>query len=90
VADALEQFGVAGQLAAVVVSEGADQRVGDLVPAVTVAGIARIVAFQDPGLFGSFGLPREYGAGSPPPPAPGKSGSHALARGDSPESGWSI
>jgi hypothetical protein len=39
-------------------------------------------------LFGSFGLPREYGAGSPP--APGKSESHELARGDSPESGWSI
>ena len=40
-----------------------------LVPAVTAAGIARIVAFQDPGLFGSFGLPQEYGAGSGPAPA---------------------
>ncbi len=28
-----------------------------LVPALTPAGIARIVAFQDPGLFGLFGLP---------------------------------
>jgi hypothetical protein len=26
------------------------------------AGITRIVAFQDAGLFGSFGLPQEYGA----------------------------
>jgi RNA polymerase sigma-70 factor, ECF subfamily len=29
---------------------------------VTPAGIARIVAFTDPGLFGSFGLPAEYPA----------------------------
>jgi len=28
---------------------------------VTTRGIARIVAFTDPGLFASFGLPREYG-----------------------------
>jgi RNA polymerase sigma-70 factor (ECF subfamily) len=33
-----------------------------LVPTVTTTGIARIVSFQDQGLFGSFGLPREYGA----------------------------
>jgi RNA polymerase sigma-70 factor (ECF subfamily) len=33
-----------------------------LVPTVTTTGIARIVAFQDPGLFGSFGLPPEYRA----------------------------
>jgi len=33
-----------------------------LVPTVTPTGIARIVAFQDPGLFGSFGLPREFRA----------------------------
>jgi RNA polymerase sigma-70 factor (ECF subfamily) len=59
-----------------------------LVPTVTAAGIARIVAFQDPGLFRSFGLPREYRAGSGP--APGSPESHELARGDSPESGWSI
>jgi RNA polymerase sigma-70 factor (ECF subfamily) len=31
-----------------------------LVLTVTRAGIARIVSFQNPGLFGSFGLPREY------------------------------
>jgi len=42
-----------------------------LAPAVTATGIARIVAFQDPGLFGSFGLPQEYGAGSGPAPARG-------------------
>ena len=30
-----------------------------LVPTVTATGIARIVAFQDPGLFASFGLPPE-------------------------------
>jgi RNA polymerase sigma-70 factor (ECF subfamily) len=29
---------------------------------VTTRGIARIVAFVDPGLFASFGLPREYGS----------------------------
>ncbi len=35
-----------------------------LAPTVTATGIARIVAFQDPGLFGAFGLPQEYrGAG---------------------------
>jgi len=33
-----------------------------LVLTVTRTGIARIVSFQDPGLFGSFGLPLEYGA----------------------------
>jgi hypothetical protein len=37
-----------------------------LVPTVTATGIARIIAFQDTGLFGSFGLPREYPAGSGP------------------------
>jgi hypothetical protein len=33
---------------------------------VTATGIARIVAFQDTGLFGSFGLRQEYRAGSGP------------------------
>jgi RNA polymerase sigma-70 factor (ECF subfamily) len=33
-----------------------------LVPVVTTTGIARIIAFQNPGLFASFGLPREHGA----------------------------
>jgi RNA polymerase sigma-70 factor (ECF subfamily) len=33
-----------------------------LVPTVTTTGIARIVSFRNPGLFASFGLPREYGA----------------------------
>jgi hypothetical protein len=37
-----------------------------LVPTVTPSGIARIVAFQDPGLFGSFGLPQEHGGRSAP------------------------
>src|SRR5215470_17033547 len=32
------------------------------VPTATATGIARIVTFFDPGLFRSFGLPREYGA----------------------------
>jgi RNA polymerase sigma-70 factor, ECF subfamily len=40
-----------------------------LVPTVTPTGIARIIAFQDTGLFGSFGLPREFRAGSGPAPA---------------------
>jgi RNA polymerase sigma-70 factor (ECF subfamily) len=34
---------------------------------VTTTGIARIVAFTDPGLFASFGLPREYGSAAPGP-----------------------
>jgi len=38
-----------------------------LVPAVTPAGIARIVAFQDPGLFRLFGLPPEYRAAAAGP-----------------------
>jgi len=36
-----------------------------LVPTVTTTGIARIIAFQNPGLFASFGLPPEYGAAAP-------------------------
>jgi RNA polymerase sigma-70 factor (ECF subfamily) len=32
-----------------------------LVPTVTTTGIVRIIAFQNPGLFASFGLPREAG-----------------------------
>jgi RNA polymerase sigma-70 factor, ECF subfamily len=36
-----------------------------LVPMVTATGIASIVAFQDPGLFPSFGLPPEHPAGGP-------------------------
>ena len=35
-----------------------------LVLTVTRTGIARIVSFQNPGLFGSFGLPQEYRAGA--------------------------
>ena len=38
-----------------------------LVPTVTTTGIARIIAFQNPGLFASFGLPPEYGAAAPGP-----------------------
>ena len=41
-----------------------------LVLTVTRTGIARIVSFQNPGLFASFGLPPEYGA-TVPMPAPG-------------------
>jgi RNA polymerase sigma-70 factor (ECF subfamily) len=37
------------------------------VPTVTTAGIARIVTFFDPGLFGSFGLPQEYAAAAAGP-----------------------
>jgi RNA polymerase sigma-70 factor (ECF subfamily) len=32
-----------------------------LVPTVTASGIGRIVSFANPALFGSFGLPPEYG-----------------------------
>ena len=38
-----------------------------LVLTVTGTGVARIVSFQDPGLFKSFGLPQEYGAAGPGP-----------------------
>jgi RNA polymerase sigma-70 factor (ECF subfamily) len=38
-----------------------------LVLTVTGTGIARIVSFQDPGLFKSFGLPHDYGAAGPVP-----------------------
>jgi RNA polymerase sigma-70 factor, ECF subfamily len=41
-----------------------------LVLTVTRTGIARIVSFQNPGLFGSFGLPPDYRA-TGPMPAPG-------------------
>jgi RNA polymerase sigma-70 factor, ECF subfamily len=41
-----------------------------LVLSITATGIARIVSFQNPGLFGSFGLPQEYRA-TGPMPAPG-------------------
>ena len=37
------------------------------VPTVTTTGIARIVTFFNPGLFGSFGLPRESGTAGPAP-----------------------
>ena len=38
-----------------------------LVPTITQSGIARIIAFQDPGLFGLFGLPPEYRAAAAGP-----------------------
>ena len=38
-----------------------------LVLTVTSTGIARIVSFRNPGLFGSFGLPLEYRAAGPTP-----------------------
>jgi RNA polymerase sigma-70 factor, ECF subfamily len=55
---------------------GAYQAHAVLVLTVTTTGIARIVAFQNPALFASFGLPPEYGAAGPAqdqaePPWPG-------------------
>jgi RNA polymerase sigma-70 factor, ECF subfamily len=38
-----------------------------LVLTVTRTGIARIVSFQNPGLFGSFGLPQDYRPAGPMP-----------------------
>ena len=48
---------------------GSYQAYAITVPTVTATGIARIVTFFDPGLFGSFGLPPEY---APVTPAPGQ------------------
>jgi len=42
--------------------DGAYRAYAVTVPAVTATGIARIVTFLSPGLFGSFGLPQEYRA----------------------------
>jgi RNA polymerase sigma-70 factor, ECF subfamily len=46
---------------------GAYQAHAVLVLTVAATGIARIVAFLNPGLFASFGLPPEYGAAGPVP-----------------------
>jgi len=46
---------------------GAYQAHAVLVPTLTTPGVARMVAFQNPGLFTSFGLPPEYPAAGPPP-----------------------
>jgi RNA polymerase sigma-70 factor, ECF subfamily len=46
---------------------GAYQAHAVLVASVTSTGIARIIAFQDPGLFAAFGLPREQPAAAPGP-----------------------
>jgi RNA polymerase sigma-70 factor, ECF subfamily len=37
-----------------------------LVLTLTATGIARVVIFLDPGLFGTFGLPQEYDAAARP------------------------
>ena len=47
-----------------------------LVLTVTRTGIARIVSFQDPGLFGSFGLPPELPAAGPVPRPPAATPAH--------------
>jgi RNA polymerase sigma-70 factor (ECF subfamily) len=46
---------------------GADHAHAVLLPTVTATGISRIIAFQDPGLFASFGLPQERRAAGPAP-----------------------
>jgi RNA polymerase sigma-70 factor, ECF subfamily len=51
--------------------DGPYQAYGVTVPEVTATGIARIVTFFDPGLFGSFGLPQEHDAAAGPGPGPG-------------------
>jgi RNA polymerase sigma-70 factor, ECF subfamily len=48
---------------------GAYQAYAVTVPTVATTGIARIVTFFDPGLFGPFGLPREYGPAATGPGA---------------------
>ena len=47
--------------------DGAYRAYAVTVPTVTATGIARIVTFFNPGLFGPFGLPREYRAAGPAP-----------------------
>jgi hypothetical protein len=60
-------------------SGGAYRAYAVTVPTVTTAGIARIVTFFNPGLVGSFGLPREYGAAAAPHLRSLRSGVMALA-----------
>jgi RNA polymerase sigma-70 factor, ECF subfamily len=48
-------------------TDGAYRAHALLVPTVTATGIARMVAFQDPGLFALFGLPREHGGAAAGP-----------------------
>jgi RNA polymerase sigma-70 factor (ECF subfamily) len=48
--------------------DGAYRAYSVTVPTVTTTGIARIVTFLSPGLFGLFGLPGEYGAAAAAPP----------------------
>jgi RNA polymerase sigma-70 factor, ECF subfamily len=50
-----------------------------LVLTVTRMGIARIVSFQNPGLFGSFGLPPEHRAAAPVPAQDPAAGPRPLA-----------
>jgi RNA polymerase sigma-70 factor, ECF subfamily len=45
-------------------SDGSHHAHAVLIPTVTETGIARMVVFQDPGLFGSFDLPQKYSATS--------------------------
>lgn len=60
----------AGQPAFAAYQRGRDGRYrahAVLVLTVTATGIARIVIFLDPGLFGAFGLPAEYAAAAARP-----------------------
>jgi RNA polymerase sigma-70 factor, ECF subfamily len=50
--------------------DGSYRAYGVTVPEVTPSGIARIVTFFDPGLFGSFGLPQEHDAAASPGSGP--------------------
>ena len=47
--------------------DGAYHAYAVTVPTVTTTGIARLVTFRTPGLFGSFGLPREHDAAAAGP-----------------------
>ena len=51
-------------------SEGSYQAYSVTVPEATATGIAGIVTFFDPGLFGPFGLPREHDSAAGPGPGP--------------------
>ena len=72
-------------------SEGSYQAYGVTVPEATATGIAGIVTFLDPSLFGSFGLSVEHDGGpGPGRPLRKRRPAREPGRGEFPASRWSI